>query len=358
MMITISLVSLVWVGVAYVLGGESFFIIWLGAELVSLVVMMLVISGGNGMTQGGLVVRKMNTMMKYMLVQMTMGGVLLMLIMVKEFGSVFTSSGGSVYLSLGLIVILSVKMGVFPGHTWVVDVFSGLSLFECFLIGVLPKFGLYVLLFNFFDFSHEGLCYVVLSVGFLSVLVGGVLGCSYSDVRCVMGCSSIVGGGWLMIGLGGCYYWMFLLGFSYYIIVVFVLLEYLTGALGVFEVFGPAQLGGTSGVRGQLGVESGVLNLLLLGFVGVPCSLVFFFKLIMVVSGAVVGPWLVVCTMIGGVVSVVMYQRIASVSWMCDSGGSVVWVCSDGNSARLGGFALVFSVLFLFLNFVLFFYYM
>lgn len=276
--------------------------------------MMLVISEGGSITQRGLVVRKINTIIKYILVQITMGRVLLMVIMVKEFRSIFTSGMGSVYLSLVLVVILSVKMRVFPGHTWVVDVFSGLSLFECFLIRVFPKFGLYVLLFNFFDFSHERLSQVALAVGFFSVLVRRVLGCSYSDVHCVIGCSSIVGGGWLFIGLRGCYYWMFLLRFSYYIIVVFVLLEYLSGSLGVFEVFAPAQLGGTVRVRGQLGVESGILNLLLLGFVGVPCSLVFFFKLIIVVSGIVVGPWLVVCTIVGGVVSVVIYQRIRSVS--------------------------------------------
>lgn len=100
-----------------------------------------------------------------------------------------------------LVLIISVKLRAFPGHIWVIDVFSGLSFIECIVVRLLPKLGLFAILSVLLGGSYSQIPCGVLGV--LSVVIGRSLGVGSGDVRQIIGCSSIITVRWVLLVGGG-----------------------------------------------------------------------------------------------------------------------------------------------------------
>nr|YP_001481148.1 NADH dehydrogenase subunit 2 [Phallusia fumigata]CAL24358.1 NADH dehydrogenase subunit 2 [Phallusia fumigata] len=295
------------VGMAYIVGGGSVFGVWVGVEFVSLVVGMGILVWG-----GGGFVTKSVVMMKYLMLQMVMGACLLLGLLVWG-----APVGLDPLVGWMVVLVISVKMGTFPGHSWVVDVYGGVSLWEGLVLGVVPKVGLFVALTLF----AWGVGMSVEWVALMSVGVGGMLGLGYTDIRHIFACSSVVTSGWLLVGMvGGGFFWIFLMYVAAMLGVV-LLLE--VGVHMLYKLSSSSFVGGVVG-----GQKSGFLVLLLLGLCGVPLSLMFLFKLT-TLSLYGVG-WYTAMVLLLSFFSAFMYSRLFVVSWGGASsgglgGGDLLW---------------------------------
>lgn len=105
------------------------------------------------------------------------------------------TTGPSVFILVFLIGLIF-KLGLFPGHFWVIQVVSGLKklplIFVLSIIKVAPLF----LIVTFIDNTKQPW---LIFVGVTSIVAGGLLGIIQSTVRGVLGRSSISHSGWIII---------------------------------------------------------------------------------------------------------------------------------------------------------------
>nr|ABL09071.1 NADH dehydrogenase subunit 2 [Odontoglaja guamensis] len=99
-----------------------------------------------------------------------------------------------------LILALSIKLGVFPGHFWVPGISSMMSWGANLLLlswqKLAPLFLLYML-FVKSDSNHV----LIFFLGTSSALVGSLAGNNVQDVKAMMGASSVSHMGWVLFGL-------------------------------------------------------------------------------------------------------------------------------------------------------------
>nr|YP_001481133.1 NADH dehydrogenase subunit 2 [Phallusia mammillata]CAL23075.2 NADH dehydrogenase subunit 2 [Phallusia mammillata] len=319
------------VGLLLVLGGGGIISVWIGAELVSLAVGMGVLALG-----AGGYCTKVVVLMKYLFLQMIMGALLLLLLLGVGEGGL-----GPEALVSGILVVILFKLGAFPGHLWVIDVYGGLSLWGGLVLGTVPKIGLLAAL-ALFGWG-AGLTLEFMSV--MSVVVGGILGIGTTDVRHMLACSGVVSVGWLLVGSSGGtggLLWLFLM----YVLVllgVVVLLE--VGVYIALKLSSSSFYGGTG-----VGFNSGIGVLLVLGLVGMPCSVMFIFKvctLMIYGLGAFVG-----VVLLASFFGAVMYLRFFTISWGSLGVVSPAW----GSSRSLWGLLVLGSLAGFLVGLILLFY--
>lgn len=153
-------------------------------EVVSLATIIGILVAG-GRRRRNFVI-KSAVMLKYIYLQIVLGACVLLVLSLS-------GGGGMAWL---LVLILGVKARVFPGHAWVVDIYGRLSLWECVILGVVPKVRLFILLFSFV--LEGGGNVSAFLVALLSIILGRALGAGVSDLRQVLACSAVVSGGWLI----------------------------------------------------------------------------------------------------------------------------------------------------------------
>jgi NADH-quinone oxidoreductase subunit N len=92
------------------------------------------------------------------------------------------------------------KLGLFPGHFWVIQVVSGLKKISViYVLGIL-KIAPILLLYQGLIFLR-GYSQIIVFLGLIRVLVGSVLGITQTTLRGVLGSSSISHGGWMVVSL-------------------------------------------------------------------------------------------------------------------------------------------------------------
>lgn len=94
-----------------------------------------------------------------------------------------------------LAIALSLKIGLVPLHSWVVDIFRAISLWERFYLSVVSKVRPLLLIIQWLPSDW------IYPLRALSIVGRSVIGMMYSDTRHIIACSSIIGTGWMVIAM-------------------------------------------------------------------------------------------------------------------------------------------------------------
>nr|AEQ93886.1 NADH dehydrogenase subunit 2 [Rhopalocaulis grandidieri] len=133
--------------------------------------------------------------MKYFSIQ-TFASIILLLVGYLYFEMLNTSF----YTSIAMVSLLSIKLGVFPGHFWVISTVGSMDLKKCLLVlgpmKILPT----VILCEMVSMSPDTNT-VLMVMGMLSIILGGVLGNNQTKMHTILGASSISHGGWMLLGV-------------------------------------------------------------------------------------------------------------------------------------------------------------
>ena len=140
-------------------------------------------------------------------------------------GLIVFSDIGRRFTNLVFVLSTFIKLGIFPIHFWVPSVSSGLDWMPLFFILTVQKvapFALITLVVRTFDI------YVIIVLGVLGGLtsiVGSLLGNNQTDLRRMLGCSSIAHRGWLVLGCLRNYFWGYFFIYCFNLILVFYFLH-------------------------------------------------------------------------------------------------------------------------------------
>lgn len=161
--------------------------VWVGLEVNLFSVIPLLFGGGSSFEAGSSV--------KYYLVQ-AVGSVSVLVGVIANIvyiGLVYVE--GRLIVEVGFLLVLTgliVKMGLVPFHFWIPSVMIGLSWESCFVLSVWQKIALLFVLIGIVD-GFLSIRFMV--VGCLGSLVGGLGGMCQTQVRGLLGYSSINHGG-------------------------------------------------------------------------------------------------------------------------------------------------------------------
>nr|YP_009503290.1 NADH dehydrogenase subunit 2 [Bathytoma punicea]AXA45198.1 NADH dehydrogenase subunit 2 [Bathytoma punicea] len=139
---------------------------------------------------------------KYFIVQ-ALGSSFLIFGSLMTFGFSFTWDlyGGFQFEILGFCILisgLSMKLGMFPFHYWLPSVMAGLPWFSCLLLATWQKLAPLFLLLCLFELNQSYsmiVMFCIISAG--CTLVGGFGGMNQTQVRALLGYSSISHLGWI-----------------------------------------------------------------------------------------------------------------------------------------------------------------
>ncbi|YP_006341027.1 NADH dehydrogenase subunit 2 (mitochondrion) [Ciona intestinalis B CG-2006] len=303
-------------GLIITLSFNDFFPLWVGMEMISLLIMgMIFLKKATGI--GGIGFQKFGVLIKYMFLQIFSGMIILFSFSLSNLLLDFSKMG----LNLGLhtqyyginmimemfsfmfIFSIALKLGLFPGHLWVVDVFSGLTFHECFILGTIPKYAPFLLLNGDYCESNN----LLMLLGGLSILLGSFQGLNYSDMRQIMGGSSIMNTGWLMLGFlfGGLnMFFMMYLIYSYTLWVLFNLIRVLNiQTLGAYKTWFSY-------------TDKMLFSFAIFIMMGMPCGVMFFYKIFLIMGSNNVS--LFFFLMLSGYTMFVFYSRMMSQVWNYD----------------------------------------
>nr|YP_004934934.1 NADH dehydrogenase subunit 2 [Pedipes pedipes]AEQ93864.1 NADH dehydrogenase subunit 2 [Pedipes pedipes] len=104
------------------------------------------------------------------------------------------------YFSLLFLFSVCVKLGIFPGHFWVMSILTAFEYPACFLLLVPMKIPSLFFLYLYFN-TTSFMCDLFLATAGLSALVGALLGINQTSIRGVLEASSISHSGWLGVSV-------------------------------------------------------------------------------------------------------------------------------------------------------------
>lgn len=126
---------------------------------------------------------------------------------------------------LSIILGGIVKLGLFPFHFWVPNVIGGLSWFPIYIILTIQKVAPFAFFISIISFCREDIQFCVALLGGLTALVGGVLGNNQTDIRGILGYSSVAHRGWMFIGVLGGSFWLYFFVYCLRLGITFFFLE-------------------------------------------------------------------------------------------------------------------------------------
>nr|WID87906.1 NADH dehydrogenase subunit 2 [Physella acuta]WID87919.1 NADH dehydrogenase subunit 2 [Physella acuta]WJL98011.1 NADH dehydrogenase subunit 2 [Physella acuta]WJL98024.1 NADH dehydrogenase subunit 2 [Physella acuta]WJL98037.1 NADH dehydrogenase subunit 2 [Physella acuta] len=163
----------------------SWLFVWLMMELSLLTIMPLMVNDGKYLSLS------CEVTMKYFIVQ----SISSMWIMLGGY-MVWDLATGSSVLMLLFLIGLMFKLGLFPGHFWVIQVVSGLKKLPLmFILSVMKLAPLFLIV----TLNYKANIFSLIYLGVMSIVAGGLLGIIQSTVRGVLGSSSISHSGWMII---------------------------------------------------------------------------------------------------------------------------------------------------------------
>nr|CUH72607.1 NADH dehydrogenase subunit 2 [Rhopalaea idoneta] len=240
----------------------SLIMLWVGMELISFSIVLYLFTnfsfvdllGFSSITKGKII-------FKYFIIQMVGAVVILFFLIYSQF-FFFTFF---FYFSL---FFFAVKLGIFPGHMWVTELYGTLTFSEMFVVGVVPKVA--PLLF----FSFYAPIDIFFFLGFFSIFFSVSSALKFSSIRHVISFSSIMNIGWLVFSLSISLK-VFFLVFFFYILLSFSLYIFFMHS-SFFSLFSPFFRGvDFFSVKMLMGG-------LLFGIMGAPLSVMFFFKIFII----------------------------------------------------------------------------
>nr|BCH36385.1 NADH dehydrogenase subunit 2 [Acanthaster planci]BCH36407.1 NADH dehydrogenase subunit 2 [Acanthaster planci]BCH36418.1 NADH dehydrogenase subunit 2 [Acanthaster planci] len=180
-------------GTFIVLSSHHWFTLWVGLEVNTLSILPILC--------GGFLPRKVESSVKYFLVQSVSAAVILNVVVIQAW---FSSSWlvGQPLLSVSSVLItlaVGLKLGLFPCHYWFPDVVQGVGFLEGLVLSTWQKlapFSVLVYVINSVDIR------ALVCLGVLSVLIGGWGGLNQTQVRKILAFSSVAHMGWICSTVG------------------------------------------------------------------------------------------------------------------------------------------------------------
>nr|YP_009408675.1 NADH dehydrogenase subunit 2 [Elysia timida]ANP26542.1 NADH dehydrogenase subunit 2 [Elysia timida] len=126
-----------------------------------------------------------------------------------------------------LLFVLSIflKLGVFPMHFWVPSVCAGLDYMSLYFVLTFQKIAPFAFLNLIISELNEEMIMVTMVLGGLTSLVGAIMGNNQTDIRSMLGCSSIVHSGWLVLGCLTGYFWGYFFIYCASLMIVFLFIN-------------------------------------------------------------------------------------------------------------------------------------
>nr|YP_659565.1 NADH dehydrogenase subunit 2 [Ventrifossa garmani]BAE96398.1 NADH dehydrogenase subunit 2 [Ventrifossa garmani] len=162
---------------------------WMGLEINSLAILPLMVSSHQA--------RAIEASVKYLLIQATGAGIIL-------WGSMLNAqaTGHWDILSskedLAMLIIISglaLKLGLAPLHAWLPEVIQGTDMTTAMILSTWQKLAPFILMCEVSS-SHQ---WLALTLGLISIMVGGLSGINMTLMRKLLAYSSIAHLGWMML---------------------------------------------------------------------------------------------------------------------------------------------------------------
>nr|YP_010743383.1 NADH dehydrogenase subunit 2 [Arion flagellus]WES82243.1 NADH dehydrogenase subunit 2 [Arion flagellus] len=200
-------------------------------------------------------------------------------------------------LSLGL----TLKLGLFPTHFWVLPLVSMISYWQiAFLLGPMKIIPLNLLLTLGSDsWGHLFL----LSLGFMSMLYGSKLGIMMASIKGVLGASSITHSGWFILAYSYNLLWVYFWAYYFSLLLFLMSMTFLMGKMAAW----------------------GMLSLS-----GLPPFVLFFAKasVVWAVLSSFSSPLLLVLPLLSAMISLYFYLKYVYSLWLSstmDNSSSMMW---------------------------------
>nr|YP_010239434.1 NADH dehydrogenase subunit 2 [Haloa japonica]QTF74804.1 NADH dehydrogenase subunit 2 [Haloa japonica] len=178
------------------ISASNWLVVWVGVELSFLGLIPLLFLGNKYLS-----LTKEGTL-KYFCIQALSSAIMF-------FSGMIFFLDYSLWYEMFFILSLCLKLGLFPGHFWVPSVVSSLELIPMVLLLSWQKIPPLALLTNCLSFSSEAISQYIIILGGLSALVGGLIGNNMTNVRAMVGASSISHTGWAVIGIATGSLWLY-----------------------------------------------------------------------------------------------------------------------------------------------------
>nr|ABJ55907.1 NADH dehydrogenase subunit 2 [Thuridilla gracilis] len=202
-------------------------------------------------------------------------------------GLMVFSDLGSMFTNILLILSIFIKLGIFPLHFWVPSVVAGLDWFPLFFILTTQKVAPFAFFTLLISNLSEDFSLLVAALGGITALVGALMGNNQTDLRAMLGCSSVAHSGWLVLGCITGFFWGY---FFIYCISLFLVFNFLMNPLS--------------------NVETGIS---IISLSGLPPFLMFLGKWgVLKSSVEMLFPWWIVGTfLLGAFISLVFYLKFS-----------------------------------------------
>ena len=217
------------------------------------------------------------------------------------------------FTRLLLVLSIFIKLGVFPIHFWVPRVASGLDWVPLYFILTTQKIAPFAFLSLVLRRFSETFCVRIAILGGATSIVGAIMGNNQTDLRAILGCSSIAHRGWLVLGCLTDYLWGYFFIYCLRLILAFILLT-------------------RSSSRSETGL--GILSLR-----GLPPFFIFLGKWGVLKSSVEIGfpTWLISFFLVGAVISLGFYLKF-SYSFVLNNNG-LLW--NRSTKSAIIGFLVV-----------------
>nr|BAO84668.1 NADH dehydrogenase subunit 2 [Foetorepus altivelis] len=190
LMLPVVVFSLV-VGTTITLTSSNWLLAWMGIEINTLAIIPLMIHNHHP--------RAAEATTKYFIVQAAAAAMILFSAVIKAWTTgEWVINPFSEPLSTSLLVLaLALKLGLAPAHSWLPDVLQGLNLTTGMILSTWQKIAPLTLMLQ----ASKPEASLMLTLGVLSIVVGGLGGLSQTQTRKIMAYSSIAHLGWMAVAL-------------------------------------------------------------------------------------------------------------------------------------------------------------
>uniref|UniRef100_UPI0030FE9CBA NADH dehydrogenase subunit 2 n=1 Tax=Sicista caudata TaxID=2599793 RepID=UPI0030FE9CBA len=181
--------STVFLGTIVTMSSTHLITMWTGLELSMLAIIPILIKKSNP--------RSTEASTKYFLTQATASMILLMGILLNfsMSGQWFLTPLDNQLPSTMITIALLMKLGLSPFHLWVPEVTQGVSLMSGMLLLTWQKLAPMSILYQYHPLLNNT---ILITCGFISILVGGWGGLNQTQLRKIMAYSSIAHMGWMI----------------------------------------------------------------------------------------------------------------------------------------------------------------
>jgi len=243
-------------------------------------------------------------------------GTLNMADLASKLGTQLPYDSTLVVTAFGLMVGgLSVKVALFPLHTWQPDAYANspdsVSAFISALVSTVSAYALARLLFSVFTVEFleavPAARWALLAVASVSIVAGSALAVSQSSVQRMLAYSSVSQFGLVIAGFVVATP-LAVVGATVHLVGHAVMKGGLFAATGVIErETGATTIGGYAGMGSRVPVAAGAFTVLALGMVGVPPAIGFVGKWYILVGAVEAGVWPVVAVLLASTLLTLAY---------------------------------------------------